>query len=1000
MDDKTYKEIREEALSLIPHYTPEWTNHNPSDPGVTLVELFSWMTEMVLFRLNKVPEKTYLALLDLMGLSLSSPQASRVLLTFKPTAGYEGLLDIKKGFRVSTGRNDGDQAISFETDKRIGIRENRIVSCISSFQSRISDFTEPLHHQGEGFPLFRASDEVSRYLYIQSADFQFLQESNLVCLQMKQAGEVASAASELIRFFSWSLWDGERWQPVEPAYFHKGERRKENTVYFSGPLNIASREIDGQEGFYIRACLDEMPREKSCFDCHGMVTKLIFSGDGLAPDSCLFNSVTFIPLDLNKDFKPFQEAPVVNDIFYLSSHEVFSKKGAKIQINVLLNEAVSPSFPGDSLSMRYEYWNGKDWMILGVSTPGEEAYASGSYSFRDGTKAFCESGVISFLCPDDIREKEVNGVLSTWIRVRISVEDLGKGGGYSQSPDGKWNWYFSEKIVPPVVSRLRLSYDSGFRSVENLKVYSDFAYSDHTREIRKNFEAAEKQEPTDPVTLITVNDESAPATGFGFEHPLPAGESSLFFELDEKDRQDFYREDLVHRKNRQITLRWEYRRDNTWEKLNVNDFTDSFHRSGFIEFQIPVDWKQEEQYGQSLCWMRVVFENGSFESMPVIKNVHLNSVYGSNKQTFYNEKLGSGSGSPLQEYDLVRYPILPGIVIEVREDVYPPENERSLIEQEEGPGAVRKEQTGSGKEEVWVTYHQVPHFHESTAVSRHYVLDYQKNKILFGDGKKGVIPPRGKNNIVIRQCSAGGGVRGNIGAGQVKVLRESLPFLAGVENPLPAMGGADLESLENLKKRASGIFRSRNRAVTSEDFAWLSYEASSSVGRSICLPKVNSRGEVVVIILPGRESIDLKEKLYPSSELLRRVKEYLSVRKLVGTKLQVSGPLYRSVKIRLKLVFRKEVIEARSAKDQINSAIAQVLHPLVGGNDGNGWEFGASLQKEFIQRTLDRISSIHHVEDIRLFDESTGLEQDKISIRPDELLYLEGLVIEDRRSEY
>jgi hypothetical protein len=44
LDDRTYNDIVEEAIRLIPHYCPEWTNHNATDPGIALIELFAWMT--------------------------------------------------------------------------------------------------------------------------------------------------------------------------------------------------------------------------------------------------------------------------------------------------------------------------------------------------------------------------------------------------------------------------------------------------------------------------------------------------------------------------------------------------------------------------------------------------------------------------------------------------------------------------------------------------------------------------------------------------------------------------------------------------------------------------------------------------------------------------------------------------------------------------------------------------------------------------------------------
>jgi hypothetical protein len=67
LDDRRYKDLVEEARSLIPAYAPEWTNHNPSDPGISLVELFAHLTEIMLYRLNRVTDenrKKYLKLLN------------------------------------------------------------------------------------------------------------------------------------------------------------------------------------------------------------------------------------------------------------------------------------------------------------------------------------------------------------------------------------------------------------------------------------------------------------------------------------------------------------------------------------------------------------------------------------------------------------------------------------------------------------------------------------------------------------------------------------------------------------------------------------------------------------------------------------------------------------------------------------------------------------------------------------------------------------------------
>lgn len=67
LDDRSYAGLLEEARALIPSLAPQWTNHNPSDPGITLVELFAWLTEMLIYRVNRVPDENTRAYLQLLN---------------------------------------------------------------------------------------------------------------------------------------------------------------------------------------------------------------------------------------------------------------------------------------------------------------------------------------------------------------------------------------------------------------------------------------------------------------------------------------------------------------------------------------------------------------------------------------------------------------------------------------------------------------------------------------------------------------------------------------------------------------------------------------------------------------------------------------------------------------------------------------------------------------------------------------------------------------------
>jgi len=77
LDDRRFQDIVDEAKRLIPRYCPEWTNHNLSDPGVALIELFAWMSEMILYRLNQVPERFYSKFLELIGIEPFRTATSR-----------------------------------------------------------------------------------------------------------------------------------------------------------------------------------------------------------------------------------------------------------------------------------------------------------------------------------------------------------------------------------------------------------------------------------------------------------------------------------------------------------------------------------------------------------------------------------------------------------------------------------------------------------------------------------------------------------------------------------------------------------------------------------------------------------------------------------------------------------------------------------------------------------------------------------------------------------
>jgi hypothetical protein len=89
LDDRSYQQLRDELVRRIPVYAPEWTDHNASDPGITLIELFAFLGENLLYRFNQIPESTYLRYLRLLDIPLrpAQPASALLALTTKDVAG-------------------------------------------------------------------------------------------------------------------------------------------------------------------------------------------------------------------------------------------------------------------------------------------------------------------------------------------------------------------------------------------------------------------------------------------------------------------------------------------------------------------------------------------------------------------------------------------------------------------------------------------------------------------------------------------------------------------------------------------------------------------------------------------------------------------------------------------------------------------------------------------------------------------------------------------------
>lgn len=128
LDDLRFQsDLVDEARRRIVQYCPEWTDYNLSDPGITLIELFAWMTETMLYRLNRVPDKNYIKFMDLLGISLQPASSARTELTFRLSVPFpvrddeESVAVVPRHYEVATRPLENEEQIIFTTDDSLTI---------------------------------------------------------------------------------------------------------------------------------------------------------------------------------------------------------------------------------------------------------------------------------------------------------------------------------------------------------------------------------------------------------------------------------------------------------------------------------------------------------------------------------------------------------------------------------------------------------------------------------------------------------------------------------------------------------------------------------------------------------------------------------------------------------------------------------------------------------------------------------------------------------------
>jgi len=256
LDDRGFQDIVDEARSLIPRYCPEWTDHNLSDPGITLIELFAWMMDMLLYRLNRVPDKNFITFLDLIGIRLRPPSAAQADITFRLSAPQPEMVTIPQGTEVATVRTESQQAITFSTDRNLRILVPQLIYCLTSPDGHeFTDHSDTILARAPRFRIFEETPRPGNALYL---GFQQDLSGTTLLLTLDCVIEGIGVDPDDAPLI-WEIWDAgsQRWARADVERDGTGALNRRGDIELHIPYAFSIRDVDLKRAWWVRCRLVE-----------------------------------------------------------------------------------------------------------------------------------------------------------------------------------------------------------------------------------------------------------------------------------------------------------------------------------------------------------------------------------------------------------------------------------------------------------------------------------------------------------------------------------------------------------------------------------------------------------------------------------------------------------------------------------------------------------------------------------------------------------------------
>ena len=252
LDDRRFQDLVDDAKRFIALRCPEWSDHNVSDPGVTLIEAFAYMTDELLYRLNRVPDKLYVAFLDLLGVTLFPPTNATAEVVFWLSAPREELVTVPARTQVGTPRTELTEPIVFSTVEQLEIPP-RTLHRVGSARHDADTWVRAARLGGESVDAFAKSPAPGDALLL-GLDRPAGNLAISLRLDCAVRGVGVDPRNPPLR---WEAWTGESWTACDVVSDGTGGLNRAGDVVVVVPRDHAVSAEGGERAGWLRARLIE-----------------------------------------------------------------------------------------------------------------------------------------------------------------------------------------------------------------------------------------------------------------------------------------------------------------------------------------------------------------------------------------------------------------------------------------------------------------------------------------------------------------------------------------------------------------------------------------------------------------------------------------------------------------------------------------------------------------------------------------------------------------------